>query len=140
MDDTFLLASQALALSELGGRFHMARRAIFPPTWPTRKSFVLRLAAKAIPFSAQDRCLCLYCIGVHRASANNTSSIRALLNSMSDPDYSLFTGAYAPWSSCRESRRLNKPGPPALLFSTTFDPAAQARSPNVVQINANTII
>jgi hypothetical protein len=62
------------------------------------------------------------------------------LTSISDPDYSLFTGAYTPWSSCREPLRLNRPGPKALLFSTIFDPAAQPRSPNVVQINASTII
>lgn len=35
---------------------------------------------------------------------------------------------------------MNRPGSPAFLVSITFDAAAQPRSPNVVQINARTII
>lgn len=73
-------------------------------------------------------------------SRANNSIIPVLLNIISGPDYSLFTGAYAPWSSRREALRLNKPGPAALFFSSTFDPAAQPSSPIVVQINASTII
>lgn len=35
---------------------------------------------------------------------------------------------------------MNKLGPPAFLLSTTFDPAAHPSSPNVVQMNAITMI